>query len=229
MADIETSGTRRSYDTARRRKQSVASRQRIIDEARRLFLAQGYRTTTIAEIAAAAAVNPDTVYRLVGRKPMVLRELIEQALSGTDHAVAGEDRSHVRMMAIEPNPIVRLEIYAAAMRETHARLAPLFLALRDASSTEPDAEQVWREIGARRAANMRKLVRDVRSVTKARYATSTVEAADTVWALNSPELYVMLTVERGWTPRRYERWLARSLGRLLLDCAASGPDSGITT
>jgi AcrR family transcriptional regulator len=214
---METSGTRRSYDTAQRRLQSAASRHRIVDEARKLFLVQGYRTTTIADIASAAEVNPDTVYRLVGRKPMVLRELIEQALSGTDHAVAGADRSYVRAMATEPDLVVKLEIYAAAVREIHGRLAPLFVALRDASSTEPEAERVWKEIGERRAANMRKLVRDVRSAKNARYATSTSEAADTVWALNSAELYVMLTVERGWTPRQYERWLARSLSQAVLD------------
>lgn len=214
---METSGARRSYDTAQRRLQSTVSRQRIVDEARKLFVVQGYRTTTIADIAGAAGVNPDTVYRLVGRKPMVLRELIEQALSGTDHAVAGADRSYVRAMAAEPNPVVRLEIYAAAVREIHGRMAPLFVALRDASSTEPEAEQVWKEIGERRAANMRRLVRDVRSATTARYATSTAEAADTVWALNSSELYLMLTVERGWTPQRYECWLARSLRQVVLD------------
>jgi AcrR family transcriptional regulator len=214
---METDGKRRSYDTAQRRLQSAASRQRIVDEARRLFLAQGYRTTTIADIASAAGVNPDTVYRLVGRKQMVLRELIEQAISGTDHAVAGEDRSYVRAMATEPDPVVKLEIYAATMREIHGRMAPLFVALRDASSTEPEAEQVWKEIGERRATNMRKLVRDVRSAKTVRYATSIAEAADTVWALNSAELYVMLTVERGWTPRQYERWLARSLSQAVLD------------
>ena len=214
---METSGARRSYDTAQRRLQSTVSRQRIVDEARKLFVVQGYRTTTIADIAGAAGVNPDTVYRLVGRKPMVLRELIEQALSGTDHAVAGADRSYVRAMAAEPNPVVRLEIYAAAVREIHGRMAPLFVALRDASSTEPEAEQVWKEIGERRAANMRRLVRDVRSATTARYATSTAEAADTVWALNSSELYLMLTVERGWTPQQYECWLAKSLRQVVLD------------
>ncbi|MEY2414720.1 MAG: hypothetical protein QOH53_54 [Ilumatobacteraceae bacterium] len=214
---METSGTRRSYDTAQRRLQSAASRQRIVDEARRLFLVHGYRTTTIADIASAAGVNPDTVYRLVGRKPMVLRELIEQALSGTDHAVAGADRSHVRAMAMEPDPVVKLEIYAATVREIHGRLAPLFVALRDASSTEPEAEHVWKEIGERRATNMRKLVRDVRSAKRVRYATSIAEAADAVWALNSSELYVMLTVERGWTPQQYERWLARSLRQAVLD------------
>ena len=219
MIAMDAFGPRRPYDTAHRRQQSAASRQRIIDQARRLFLAQGYRSTTIADIAAAAGVNPDTIYRLIGRKPMVLRELIEQALSGTDHAVAGRDRSHVRAMAMEPDPVVKLAIYAAGTRETHGRLAPLFLALRDASSTEAEAEKVWREISERRAANMRTLVRDVRSAKPATRMTSTAEAADAVWALNSPELYVMLTVERGWTPQRYERWLARSLCQVVLDHA----------
>ena len=40
-------------------------------------------------------------------------------------------------------------------------MAPLLLALRDASATEPEAEQVWREISDRRAANMRKLAGDL--------------------------------------------------------------------
>ncbi|MEP7046621.1 MAG: TetR family transcriptional regulator [Ilumatobacteraceae bacterium] len=209
--------TRRPYDTAQRRLQSSALRQRILDEARRLVLAQGYRSTTIADIAAAAEVNPDTVYRLVGRKPLVLRELIEQALSGTDRTIAGEDRSHVRAMIDETDPRIKLAIYAAAIRRTHSRLAPLFLALRDASSTEPEAAEVWTTISQRRADNMRKLVRDVRAGCRTKFDTSINEAADTVWALNSPELYLMLTGERGWTPSRYQRWLSRSLCRLLLD------------
>jgi hypothetical protein len=42
------------------------------------------------------------------------------------------------------------------------------------------------------------------------------EAADTVWAVNSTEVYAMLTQVRGWTDGRYERWLASTLRRLLL-------------
>ena len=33
---------------------------------------------------------------------------------------------------------------------------------------------------------------------------------------NSTELYVLLTVERGWSPDRYERWLADTWCRLLV-------------
>lgn len=99
-----------------------------------------------------------------------------------------------------------------------SRLAwpPLFLAVRDASATEPEAKQVWGEISDRRAENMRKLVRDLDAAGGLRADLPVDEAADVLWATNSSELYVLLTVERGWTPDRYERWLADTWCRLLL-------------
>ncbi|MEO5875134.1 MAG: TetR/AcrR family transcriptional regulator [Streptosporangiaceae bacterium] len=203
---------RRSYAVAGRQRQSAATRQRIIDAGRELVLASGYRATTVAAVAALAGVNVDTVYRLVGRKPVLMRELIEQALSGTDHAVTADERAHVMAMRAEPDPVVRLTLYAQAMRETHARLAPLFLALRDASSTEPDARNLWQQISDRRATNMRTLAGEL----PLRDGLSVEDAADTVWVLNSPELFVLLTDERGWPPERYERWLADGLCRMLL-------------
>ena len=207
---------RRTYDATARQTQSAATRQRIVDAARSLILERGYRATTIAAIATKAGVNTDSVYALVGRKPMVLRELIEQAVSGTDHPVIAEDRAYVKAIRAEADPAKKLAIYARAVCDTHQRMAPLFLALRDASTTEPEARQVWREIGDRRAANMRKLVRDLRDAGGLRPGLSIDVAADIVWATNSSELYVLLTIERGWSRRRFERWLADSWCRLLL-------------
>ena len=83
---------RRTYDTTRRQAQSAETRQRILGAARRLILERGYRATKIADIATEAGVNVDTVYALVGRKPVLLRELIEQAIAGTDHPVIAEER-----------------------------------------------------------------------------------------------------------------------------------------
>jgi AcrR family transcriptional regulator len=208
---------RRSYDAAFRKARSADTRQRIVEAARELVLERGYRATTIAEVALQAGVNVDTVYELVGRKPVLLREIIEQAISGADHAVVAEERDYVMAIRAEPDPAMKLAIYAHAMRETLARIAPLFLALRDASSTEPDAREVWQEISDRRAANMRKLVRDLRDAGGLRKGLSMEDAADVLWVTNSSELYVMLTDERGWSPGRYERWLADAWCRLLLD------------
>ena len=193
------------------------TRQRIVEAGRELIIENGYRATTIAAVAARANVNIDTVYELVGRKPLLLRELIEQAISGTSSAVAARERDAVKAIRVEPDPAIKLKLYAKAVRETHGRLAPLFLALRDASSTESEANDVWRTISERRAVNMREFAVNIREAGGLRSGLSIQEAADTLWTTNSPEVYLLLTVERKWSPGRYERWLADGWRRLLLD------------
>jgi len=214
----------RRYDNTGRRAQSNETRQRIVDAARSLLLEHGYRATTVATIARRAGVHVDTVYQLVGRKPVVLRELIEQAISGTDGPVPADQRDYVTAMKAEPDQRRKLAIYAHATREIHGRLAPLLLALSDASTTEPEARAVWIEISDRRARNMRRLVRDLQQAGGLREGLTVAEAADVIWATNSAEIYTMLTEQRGWSPARYERWLADTWGRLLLpDRGASRP------
>jgi len=206
----------RVYDNAARQTQSAETRQRVLNAAHQMIVKRGYRKTTVADIALEAGVHIDTVYALVGRKPVLLRELIEQAVSGTDRAVTPEERNYVKAILAEPDPARKLAIYARAVRHIQARMAPLFLALRDASATEPEAGVVWREISDRRAKNMRDLVRNLKAADGLRDDLSIDEAADTIWATNSSELYVLLTVERGWSADRYERWLADTWCRLLL-------------
>lgn len=221
MTSVPRDVKRRAYDNAGRRAQSRETKQRIVDAARELMVERGYRATTVAEIARASGVHLDTVYELVGRKPVLLRELIEQALSGTDHAVPAADRPYVAAIRAEPDSARKIAVYAAATRDMQGRLAPLFLALRDASATEPEAHEVWRELSERRAANMRTFVEDIAAAGGLRPGLSVDEAADTVWATNSSDLYVLLTVERGWSPDRYERWLADAWRRLLMPSGAA--------
>jgi AcrR family transcriptional regulator len=216
MGPLEKKVKGRQYDNAGRQTHSEETRRRVLSAARELMVGRGYRATTIAAVAARAGVHVDTVYALVGRKPVLLRELIEQAISGTDHAVAAQERDYVKAIRAASDPVQKLTIYAEAMRQIQARMAPLLLALRDASATEPEAEQVWREISDRRAANMRMLAQDLEDAGGLRAGLSVDEAADVIWATNSSELYVLLTVERGWAPERYERWLADAWVRLLL-------------
>jgi hypothetical protein len=40
---------------------------------------------------------------------------------------------------------------------------------------------------------------------------------DIVWTLNSPDVYQLLRVTRGWSPDDYENWLGRSLTDALLE------------
>ena len=180
------------------------------------MIERGYRNTTIAAIASSAGVHVDTVYQLVGRKPVLLHEVIEQAISGQDHAIDEEDRDYVKAIRAEPDPSRKLALYARAIVQWQQRIAPLFSALRDAATTEPEAQQVWRSISDRRAANMRKLAGELRATGELRSGCSIDDAADTIWAMSSSELYVLLTVERGWSPEQYGEWLASSWQHLLL-------------
>lgn len=215
-AQVKAQAAKRPYDSTNRRADSAATRRRILAAARSCILEAGYRKATVAEIARRAGVNADTVYALVGRKPVILAELIERAISGTDEAVEAEERDYVVAIRAEPDPRAKLRIYAAALRAIHARLAPLVLALRDAATTEPEAGEVWHRISDRRAANMRKLALDLRDAGGLRADLTIREAADVLWATNSPDVYSLLVFERGWSPGHYERWLADSWDRLLL-------------
>jgi hypothetical protein len=41
-------------------------------------------------------------------------------------------------------------------------------------------------------------------------------ATDILWTVGSPEVYLQLTVDRGWTHAAYHDWLRRTLSLLLL-------------
>jgi AcrR family transcriptional regulator len=207
---------KRPYANAARRARSEETRLRILDIARESITTHGYRATTIAKIARGADVHVDTIYALIGRKPELLRELIESAISGTDRAVAPADRGYVQAMRAEPDPARKFAIYAGALCGIHHRMAPLLVALRDAATTDTESQQVWREISDRRARNMRDLVHDLGPDGTLRVNVTVIQAADVIWATASPELFLLFTQERGWTHQMYEQWLADSWTRLLL-------------
>jgi len=206
----------RPYRSARREEAARETRGRILDAARRLFTAEGYASATIAAVAREAGVAVDTVYASVGRKPALFRLLVETAISGVDDAVPAEERDYVRRIRAEGSARRKLEIYAAATRAIHDRLAPLFLVLRAAAPGDPELARLWGEIAERRARNMRLFAADLLETGELDPSHDLGEVADIVWATNSADLYVLLVRERGWPPERYERWLADAWCRLLL-------------
>lgn len=205
---------RRAYDNSRRRSASEQRRAAILSAARAQFTEHGYLGTTMTAVAERAGVSLDTVYELVGRKPALFRLLVETAISGRDQAVPAEQRDYVQAIHAEPTAHGKLARYANALPAIHSRLAPLLLVVQAAASAEPDLAALWLEIGERRAENMRRMAAELEATGE--LAVPVDEAADVLWATNSPELYLLLVRRRGWTDDRYGRWLASSWQRLLL-------------
>ena len=118
------------------------------------------------------------------------------------------NRDYVRDMQAEPDAVNKLAIYAAAISQIHVRLGPLFGVLQTAAPSSPELAALWRLIAERRAANMRLLAADL--ATTGRLRSTVQEAADVIWATNSPEFYLLLVRDRQWTHEHYEQWLADS-------------------
>jgi AcrR family transcriptional regulator len=210
---------RRAYHSPRRAEQAASTRREILSAARELFVANGYSATTIAGIAERARVSLDTVYATVGRKPALLRELVETAISGTDEALPAEQRDYVRRIGAAATAVEKLSIYADAITSIQQRLAPVFRALRDAASTDDDCAALWAEIATRRATNMRAFAADLRSTGEVRDDLTDDQVADVVWSMNAAEYWDLLVRERGWTPDEFRDWLADAWRRLLLEAS----------
>ena len=205
---------KRRYDTTGRRQAAARTRIAILDAARELFAERGYSATPMTAIADRAGVALDTVYASVGRKPELARLLIETAISGTDEAVPAEQRDYVQAIQAAPDARSKIAVYAAAMAAIAPRLAPVLAIIQQAAHDEPELARLWNQIAERRAANMRLFVADLAAVAPLRLDPD--QAADVVWATNSAEMYQLLVGQRGWTPQRYERFLADTWHRLLL-------------
>lgn len=216
MSEDVKGPVRRRYVSPLRAEQAAATRRAVLEAARELFAERGYAGTGVAAIAARAGVVVDTVYSAAGRKPALLRELVETALSGTDHAVPGEQRDYVRRMRAAGDAREKLAIYADAVAAIGVRMAPVHRALAEAALTDPDCASLRAEIDARRASNMLLLAADLRATGELRDDLTDEQVADVVWSMNAAEYRALLVDGRGWTAERFGSWLADAWARLLL-------------
>lgn len=183
----------------------------MIAAARDLFAENGYPGTAVAEVARRAGVSVDTVYTAVGRKPDLVRAVIDDTLGGA----AAHQRDYVQAIRALTSAREKLAVYATAVADLVPRIAPLQEALRIAGTTDAACAKAWRGLVERRARNMREFAADLRSTGDLRKDLTDSEVADLIWSMNSAE-YWQLLHQQGWTPERYERLLADVWTRTLL-------------
>lgn len=186
----------------------------VLKAARALFLSDGYTSTTVAQIAKRAGVSIDTVYAAIGPKPTVLRLLVESMISGTDEMVPAQERDYVRRIQAIPCAHEKLVIYAGAIREINERLAPVYLALREAAGADEECAALWHEVSERRAHSMHLFADELIATGQLRSDVEAGELGDVIWVMGGAEYYVLLINERGWAPERFETWFVEALERL---------------
>ena len=216
MAEDVKPPARRRYTSAVRAEQAAATRRAVLDAARDLFAEDGYAATSIAAIAARAGVAVDTVYAAAGRKPALLRELVETTLSGTDQAVPADQRDYVLRIRAAASAREKIAVYATAVSEIGVRMAAVHRALAEAAVSDADCAALRAEISRRRADNMRLFAADLRATGELRADLTDDEVADIVWSTNAAEFRALLVGERGWSAERFGTFLADAWSRVLL-------------
>lgn len=206
---------KRPYRSPKREEQARATRASIVDAAHRLFVDRGYGATTMEAIAAAANVAVQTVYATFGSKVEILKVAVDFAVAGDDEPVSLGERDEARDIASRPDPRERVRLFAHQIAGVAARTAPLIETVRSAAGGSPEAARLWEAIEASRLDGMAEVAAMIGQASG--LAVPPEEARDTLWALCSPAVAVMLLTERGWPPDRYEAWLARAIERMLLE------------
>ena len=206
---------KRPYDNSRRQAQVRATRLRIIEAAKALFIAHGYPATTLEAIADAADTSLPTLYRLFSSKPTLLKAVLDASFGGGDQPVAFGDRPDVQAARGETDPQALITAFACIGRDFMERSSAIMRVLATAAQVDPDAAQLMDQIRLQRHTGQSRIIAALSARDALDPDLEFSEAADITYAAMSPDVHHILTVERGWTAGQYEQWLVRSLGALL--------------
>jgi hypothetical protein len=88
------------------------------------------------------------------------------------------------------------------------RIAPMLRVIRDAAVVDTDGAALWELIQSDFHANQRVIVDQLHKRRALRPGLTARKAADILWSLNHPDVWMLLVGERGWSPDAFESWFA---------------------
>ena len=208
--------TKRPYNSTRRQAQAQETQRQILEAAQKLFLDRGYSGASIAAIAEAAGVAQETVFAIFGNKRTILARLIDNAVGGDEQPIPLLERPGPQSVLHEADPVRQLHRFAQDISQILERVAPLFEVMRLTAKTEPEIAGLLKNILQQRMRNMETFTASLAAHGPLRSGLDERQAAESVWAITSPELFNLLRSDRAWSRERYVAWLGDTLTRLLL-------------
>ncbi len=208
---------KRTYDARRRRERATeerqATRRRVVEAARHLFLSRGYVATTMADIAREAGVALQSVYSAGRSKADLLHLVTDVAVAGDDQQVMLIDRPQFQALRAESDPVQQVRMGASLIAATMERLAPVWIAYREAAAADPKAAANLVAAHRRRRETFETIIRMIPE----RHLRHPYErSADTLWAIGSIDVSLLVRTVLGWDATQYAQWLSDTLVELLL-------------
>ncbi len=199
----------RSYVSPRRDDAARHTRARILDVAEQELERSGYHATTIAGLASAAGVSPQTIYNSIGGgKAAVIKALYDVRLAGDDEPVPMAERPEIRRIAEQSDATAALRAYIAAGRVLYERVGRLLgILLVDGPGADADLRTFVDTIERERRIGNTSIVTHVAGRFGLRPGLDAEQAVDIVWTLTSFEIADRLIRRCGWSLDAYEQWL----------------------
>lgn len=201
---------KRRYRSLVRERQADDSRRRIVEAARQLLQIEGYDGMTIEAIARRAEVSAPSVYAIFKSKTGLLIALLDQSMFGADYEEV------VRQTLSATDPETRLRRAAAVSRQIRSAQSAAFDLMRSAGVVAPELAKLEQQREHLRYEKEEGMINFLRDIGALRSGLSHRTARDIFWTLTGGDVYRMLVRERGWSPQKYQNWLADTLVHSLL-------------
>ncbi|GAB2689907.1 TetR/AcrR family transcriptional regulator [Nocardia thraciensis] len=202
------------------RKQSARARQtrrRILDAAAELFVRDGYGATTLQDIADRAGVSVQSVYFVFGNKRALLKELVRATVAGDDESTAVREQEWFdnALTAATARDLLRTAVRGG--RLILDRVAPIAKVVDTAIAADAEVKEELNQDDNSRYANIHTVAEAMARKPGFAAGLSAADAADVLYCLLSPELYLLFVRDRGWSPERWETWTYQTLCARLCD------------
>lgn len=201
---------------SKRTQKSRETRARILKAASELFVRDGYGTTNLQDVADLAGVAVQTIYFVFGNKRTLLKELVDVTIAGDDEPLATMERDWFTEAMAAPGAAEHLRAHVRGTTAVLGRVAPITKVLDTAVAMDPEVASLWPHDSDPRHVVQSAAAGALMAKPGARPDVSSEQAADVLFGLLSPELYLLLVAERGWAPERYQDWAHRTLAAQLL-------------
>ena len=202
------SPTPRRYESPLRAQRAEETRTKLIATATELFVSNGWANTGMRDVAREAGVAVETLYKHYSSKRVLLNAVIDNAVAGDDEPVPVAERPQFLALG-RGRRSERITAAASIITTIHGRTAPFAKLIREAACTDSEIAEVLRATRERQRLDVEAGVHLVLD------RPPTDEERDGVWAILSPEVYLLLVEETGWTVEHFERWMAETLTRVL--------------
>jgi AcrR family transcriptional regulator len=169
------------------------TRVRLLDAARELLVKRGFHGVGLEDIAQAAGVSRQAVYKShFASKAELLLELVR-------HVHVAENLDELTRPVYEAQSgLAMLEETIRAIVKIETRLHDLSMVLSTTASTDADAAAAWRDRMEVKRGAFRAALSRVEAEGRFNAAWKLEEAVDLLLTLVSVDAYQQLVVERGW-------------------------------